>query len=94
MENQIHLWEAIRQMREITAANGCFSIVFMSYDRSRQQSSGVVRVNRARLRPATHKDDNQFADHMLNFLDVDLNLPRRLWQICLMEFNGKRIKAL
>jgi hypothetical protein len=88
MEREITIWEAIRQMRELTSEGKCFSLVYMSYDRSRQKSTGVIRVNRAVLRPQTHKDENQNADYMLNYLDKDLNLPRQFYQITLMEFNG------
>lgn len=63
-------------------------MVYMSYDRSRQKSSGVVRVDRAILRAQTLKDNNSNADHMLNYLDKDMNLPRQFYQITLMEFNG------
>lgn len=75
-------------MRQLTSEGKCFSFAYMSYDRGRQKSSGLVRVNRATLRPQTKKDQNQNADHMLNYLDKDLNLPRQFYQITLMEFNG------
>lgn len=88
MERVMTIWEAIAEMRKLTAENTSFSLVYMSYDRGRQLSQGVVRVNRAILRPQTHKDDNQNADFMLNYLDKDLNLPRQFYQIALMEFNG------
>lgn len=66
-------------------------MVFMSYDRGRQKSTGVVTVNRARLRNATPKDQNKNANHMLNFLDVDANVPRQMYLITMMEFNGQKI---
>lgn len=91
MKHEISLWEAIREMRKITADGGSFGVVFMSYNRYRQLSQGPIRVNRARLRPATLKDHNQNADFMLNFLDLDQNLPRQMYQVSLMELNGKRI---
>lgn len=90
-ELTISIWEAIRQMRENTGKGDTFSMVFMSYDRGRQKSQGVVSVNRAKLRNATPKDQNKNAKHMLNFLDVDLNLPRQMYLITLMEFNGQKI---
>jgi hypothetical protein len=87
-ERVITIWEAIAKMRILTGEGKCFSLVYMSYDRGRQKSTGIVRVNRATLRAQTHKDDNKNADHMLNYLDKDLNLPRQFYQITLMEFNG------
>jgi hypothetical protein len=93
MENEtITLWAAIREMRETTANNGVFGMVFMSYDQTRQRSKGPVEIQRAKLRPATHADQNKNADYMLNFLDVDNNTPRQMYQVCLMQLNGKRIR--
>ena len=88
MERVITIWEAIRRMRQITADKETFSMVYMSYDRSRQKSTGMIRVDRAQLRAQTRTDENMNADHMLNYLDRDLNLPRQFYQITLMEFNG------
>jgi len=81
-------------MRELTGKGEPFSFVFMSYDQGRQTSQGAITVNKAKLRPATHKDDNKNANYMLNFLDIEANQPRQLYQVCLMEFNGKRIQVV
>lgn len=91
MDYTISLWNAIKQMHTITSEGGNFSMTFMSYDRGRQKSHGVVTINRARLRNATPKDQNKNANHMINFLDVDLNQPKQMYLITLMEFNGQRI---
>ena len=91
MENSINIWDAIREMRTMTGKGKTFSMVFMSYDQGRRSSKGVEIINRAKLRPGTKNDNNKNAEFMLNFMDVDKNLPRQMYQICLMEFNGKRI---
>jgi hypothetical protein len=91
MDYTISIWEAIKKMREITGKGETFSMTFMSYDRGRQRSTGVITVNRAKLRNSTPKDQNQNAHHMLNFLDVDLNQPRQMYLITMMEFNGQKI---
>lgn len=93
MENSIDIWDAIRDMRKITANGKTFSMVFMSYDQGRKISKGAEIITRAKLRPGTKTEQNRNADYMLNFLDVDKNLPRQMYQICLMEFNGKRIRV-
>jgi len=85
------IWDAFAQMRELTGQDKTFSMVFMSYDETRGTSEGVVRVNKAKVRPGTRSDRNKNADIMMNFLDVEANKPRQMYQICLMEFNGKRI---
>lgn len=92
MEKTITLWDAIKEMREATGKGETFSMAFMSYDRTRGKSQGVVQVKKARLRPATHRDQNRNADYMLNFIDVETNLPRQMYQVTLMELNGKRVE--
>ncbi|OQB81426.1 MAG: hypothetical protein BWX87_00692 [Bacteroidetes bacterium ADurb.Bin123] len=94
MGNTISIWDAIREMREITGMGKTFSMTFMSYDRGRQKSSGVVTIARARLRNATPKEQNQNAHHMLNFLDVDRNQPKQMYLITMMELNEKKIIVL
>jgi hypothetical protein len=92
MEKTITLWDAIKEMREATGRGETFSMTFMSYDRTRGKSQGVVQIPRARLRPATHHDKNKNADYMLNFIDLETNLPRQMYQVTLMELNGKRVE--
>lgn len=91
MGNTITIWDAIREMREITGTGGSFNMTFMSYDRGRQRSTGVVSVEKARLRNATPKEQNKNAPYMLNFLDVEKNQPKQMYLITMMEFNGKKI---
>jgi len=93
MEHEIGLYDAIREMRELTGKQVPFSMVFMSYDRGRQKSDGVVIVPRAKLRNATPKEQNKNAHYMINFLDIDRNVPRQMYFITLMEFNGKKVKV-
>jgi len=91
INNEINIWDAIREMRDKTGQGETFSMVFMSYDPGRQKSDGVVMVNKAKLRNATPRVHNKNAHHMLNFLDVEKNTPRQMYLITLMEFNGKKI---
>lgn len=91
MRNTILIWDAIREMREITGTGGSFSMTFMSYDRGRQRSTGFVSIPRARLRNATPKEENKNAPYMLNFLDIEKNQPKQMYLITMMEFNGKKI---
>jgi hypothetical protein len=88
---EINVWDAIREMREITGQGGMFSMAFMSYDPGRGKSDGVVMISKARLRNSTPKEQNRNTHHMLNFLDVERNVPRQMYLITLMEFNGKKI---
>lgn len=87
----MELYDAIKQMRMLTKQGKTFSLTFMSYDRTRGRSSGVVHVDKARLRARGHERYNQHAQLQEEFINVDTNEPRRFWHCCLMMFNGKRV---
>lgn len=87
----INLYDAIKQMRQISAKKGHFSMVFVSYSRSRGISDGFVEVGRARLRPQPDKSI-QYSDYMLNYVDLDTMEERRLWQPLLIYFNGQKVE--
>ncbi len=90
MNESINIWDAIRQMRAISAKQGSFSITFMSYSRERRKSDGIIEVTNARLR---HQDSppGQYSDYMLNYVDTDSGEAYHFWQPCLMYFNNQRI---
>jgi len=87
---EINLWEAIKQMRQISRKKGSFSFIFMSYSRSRGKSSGIVEVSNARLRSQA-PPGGKYADHLLNYVDIDTGEAFHFWQPCLMFFEGKKI---
>ena len=87
----MELYAAIREMRRLTKAGETFSFSFMSYDRTRQRSDGIVTVHNARLRARSHDRYNQHAQLQEEYLDIDTNHPRRFWHCCLMTFNGQRV---
>mgnify|MGYP000961140573 CR=1 FL=1 len=90
MTGEIKIWDAIREMRQISAKKGSFSIVFMSYSRTRMKSDGIVEVQNARLR-AQDKPGGVFSDFMLNYIDLDTGEDYHFWQPCLMYFNNQKI---
>ena len=65
-----------------------FSFSFMSYSYERRRSDGVVHVEHARLRKQSRKENNRFADYMLNFVDLDTMEYGTCWQPLLLEFDG------
>lgn len=89
----IDLYTAIAEMRKLSAEGISFSFAFMSYNRDRQNSHGMVYVKSAQLRPAAKGDDIAFADYKLFYTDLeaDGNQNRNCWQPSLMYFNSKKI---
>lgn len=89
MKNTINIWEAISLMRQISKKKGSFSFTFMSYSMSRGKSDGIIEVSNARLRPQNVA--GEYADHMLNYIDIISGEAFHFWQPCLMYFENKKI---
>lgn len=85
------IYEAIEQMRALSAKGESFSFSFLSYSYDKNQSQGIVQVPHARLTRQSTKEHNRWADYMLNFMDLDLMETRRCWQPLMLEFNGQEL---
>ena len=85
------LWDAIKQMRVITANGGYFSMSFMSYNSTTNTSEGVVDVARAKLRKKADSKSYRNADVLMPYHDSSNNEARQFYLPCLMSFNGQQI---
>lgn len=86
------IYEAIRQMKAKSEDGETFSLAFMSYSYDRNKSEGIVKIEHAKLRQQSHKEDNRFADYMLNLIDMDTLEYRSCWQLLLLEFDGNELE--
>ena len=91
MNETISLFQAIKQMREISAGGGTFAFEHSTWDMDRRKCNGFRQVRNAHLRPSAREDDVRNSDHKLFYLDIDTNQPRNCWQILLLSFNNQRI---
>jgi hypothetical protein len=89
---EISLYDAIRQMRILSAEERPFSFAHFTWDDDRQKADGLRVVNRALIRPAAKEDQVRHAQFKLFYTDMDLNQPRNCWQPLLAYFNGQRVK--
>lgn len=78
-------------MRACSERGESFSFAFMSYSYERRKSDGIVKIEHARLRRQSRKENNRFADYMLNFIDLDTMEYAMCWQPLLLEFNGHEL---
>lgn len=88
----MEVYEAINEMRRCSERGESFSFTFMSYSYERRKSGGIVKIERARLRKQSRKENNRFADYMLNFIDLDTMDYEMCWQPLLLEFNGHELE--
>lgn len=79
-------------MRACSERGESFSFSFMSYSYERRKSDGIVKIEHARLRRQSRKENNRFADYMLNFIDLDTMEYGMCWQPLLLEFNGEELE--
>lgn len=85
----MRVYEAIEQMRSMSAKGEMFSFSFMSYSYSRKKSEGVVTVEHARLTKQSRAENNRFSQYMLNYMDMDTMETHQCWQPLLLELNGE-----
>jgi hypothetical protein len=92
MNTTIDLYEAIKQMRGLTARNKFFSFTHATYNRDNNTGTGMRKVEKALLRPAASEDDVVDADSKLFYRDELLKENRVCWQPLITEFNGVKVK--
>lgn len=88
----MNVFQAIDEMRRLSAEGKSFSFSFMSYSYERRKSEGIVVVDRARLRKQGRKENNRFADYMLNFTNLDTMEYGACWQPLLLSFNDNELE--
>lgn len=88
------VYDAIRQMEELTRVGKTFSFSFMSYSYDKSVSHGPVTVLHAKLLPSNRKERNQFSDYMIRYRDMDTYEDKMCWQPLLLEFNGEQLELI
>ena len=87
----ISLYQAIKEMRELSSRDQYFSFTHATYNRATRQTNGIREVKRARVRPAAKGDDIRNADFKLFYHDFFYHEDRVCWQPLIMFFNGKKV---
>lgn len=86
------VFEALNEMRRLTGLGNPFSFTFMSYYRTKQISSGIVEVQKAKLRKRGKIEHNSNAEIMEEYLDITTNSPREFYHASLMSLNGQQVE--
>ena len=88
------IYEAIKQMREMTERGEEFAFSFMSYSLTRDVSHGEVFVEHAQLVKNQKDAKNSYQDYMLTYQDTDTGQAHQLWQPLLMSFQHKPLDGI
>lgn len=87
----MNVYEALTEMRRLSADGGSFEFSFMSYNPSAGTSEGVVYVRRGVLRKRESLEHNRNAEIIEAYTDLETGEPRRFYQPLLMTFNGTKL---
>lgn len=88
------VYEAIHQMRQLTAKGQPFALSFMTYSMQRHESHGEVTVEHALLVKNEKKEDDSLNNFMLTYTDQDTQEARHFWQPLLMSFNHEPLTSI
>lgn len=91
MEQTITVYQAIKEMREITARGGTFSFTHATYNRDTRKCTGLRQVKRASLRPAAKEEMVKHSNFKLFYFDHYFRENRNCWQPLIMFFNNKKV---
>ena len=89
--SQMTVYQAINEMRRLSAEEKPFAFSFMSYSESKQSTHGIVEVRAAKLKRRTPEADFLNAEMIEEYVDLDTLDHRRFYQPALMTFNGQRL---
>ena len=90
-EKHIDLFTAIALMRDDTKNQKPFDIEFMSYSKSKDQSSGRKRIQNCLLRKGSNTNKVADADIMLNLFDIDTRQNKSCYQIAILKYNNFKV---
>lgn len=88
------VYEAIHQMRKLTAKGQPFAMSFISYSMQRHESHGEVTVEHALLVKNEKKEDDSLNNFMLTYTDQDTGEAKHFWQPLLMSFNHEPLTSI
>lgn len=88
---QINVYEAIKMMRKLSADNFPFSFSFISCDRSRKTSSGLVVVEHGILSKGLPKNKSKHANNLVAYENISSGEKKHFWLPLLMSFNNIKI---
>lgn len=88
------VYEAIHQMRQLTAKGQPFALSFMSYSMTRDESHGEVACEHALLVKNEKKEDDSLNNFMLTYRDQDTGEAKHFWQPLLMSFNHEPLVSI
>ncbi len=88
------VYEAIHQMRQLSAKGQPFALSYMTYSMSRRESHGEVVCEHALLVKNEKTEEDNVKNFMLTYSDQDTGEARHFWQPLLLSFNHELLTQI
>lgn len=88
---EINVYDALKLLRRLATDNIPVRISFVSCDRTRKESQGLVVVERAILTAGLPRKKSRHAMNLIAYEDTDTKQRRHFWLPLLMTVNDLKI---
>lgn len=88
---KINVYDALKVMRKLSAENFPFSFSFISCDRSRKTSQGLVVVENGILTKGLPSKKSKYAKNLIAYENTESGERKHFWLPLLMTFNNYKI---
>jgi len=88
---EINIYDALRLMRKLSAENFPVSFSFISCDRSRKISSGLIKVKNGILTKGMPNSKSKYAKNLIAYENTDTGERKQFWLPLLMTVNNYKI---
>lgn len=89
--DKINVYEALKMMRKLSSENFPFTFSFISCDRSKRHSDGLVVVEEAILTKGMPNSKSKYAKNLIAYENTKTGERRQCWLPLLMTFNNLEI---
>lgn len=91
ISKEINIYDALKLMRKLSKDNFPITFSFVSCDRTRKTSSGLVTVKNALLSAGLPSKKSIHARNLIAYENVDTGEKKHFWLPLLMTVNGLKI---
>ena len=91
ISKEINIYDALKLMRKLSKDNFPITFSFVSCDRTRNTSSGLVTVENALLSAGLPAKKSIHARNLIAYENVDTGEKKHFWLPLLMTVNGLKI---
>ncbi|WP_315056839.1 hypothetical protein [Chryseobacterium indoltheticum] len=88
---QINVYDALKLMRKLSSDNFPFTFSFISCDRSKRYSKGLVVIEEGILTKGMPKSKSKYANNLIAYENTKTGERKQFWLPLLMTVNNIKI---